>query len=61
MIDRTYVEQVLAESLSEPVSPDEVAELVRRLAFYEEQVARVRVLPLEEVEPWLPPSLEEER
>ena len=53
-MSRVEIERILAESLSTPLEPEELEELVRRVLLQEELAALLRALPLEEEEPLLP-------
>ncbi len=54
------ISQILAENLSQPLPEPELADLPSRLSSLHLQLALLRSYPhLEEEEPSLPPSLEE--
>jgi hypothetical protein len=55
-IDSAYVERVLAGALSETLTPEDVAAIVRRVAAMDEQLAVLRDLPLEAEEPQFLPE-----
>jgi len=53
------IRDVLSRSLSEPLSPADLAELASRLEAHDEQLSQLRELPLEGVDPAVVPELEE--
>lgn len=60
-MDPETIENLLSRSLAGPLTPEELDELAWRLQFQEEQLERMRELPLLEIEPMLLPELEDAR
>ena len=58
-MNRAEIERVLAESLSTPMPPEDVDRLAEGVRWLREQARMLRALPLDEVEPTWPPSVEE--
>ena len=58
-VNRAEVERVLEESLSAPLSEEDVDRLVEGVRMLRAQTAVLRSLPLEELEPAWPPAVEE--
>ncbi|MFN3653373.1 MAG: hypothetical protein ACK47B_27660 [Armatimonadota bacterium] len=48
---RAEIERRLRDALSDPLSPEELAEIAERVGFLRQQAARLCELPLREVDP----------